>query len=274
MEFLEETKEIINNSGVEITIDDMIDSVRTRTSNLNKREIDHGNWFLDEKQKSILQRKWQSDNDFYCDNCHKTKNILILEWQHKQLSNEIRGLPRQERKVKSWFVVNELSGRGLHTYVKLENGNLMQRAFGNINRLCRACNYLYHTHKHHLPHNENTPQSVIISHDLRGGYEKMVINLLTSERHVCKIATFNKISGKLGGTQATMESAYKQKHDILWETINIEDYHEIKCHYKFCDGEHIIRKGYPPERILTNKEAEEKEIREETQKKLDLEHNY
>jgi hypothetical protein len=263
MDFSDQPDEI-STSGVEITIDELVDNVRTRSSKMNQREIDQANWFLDEKQKAILGNKWRDELDYFCDNkpCKKTQRDIILDWEEKQIKRMKKGLPRQIRKIESWWIVNELSGRGINTYKKLPNGNLMMIPFGNINRLCRSCNYLYHTHKNHLPHNENTPQSVIISHDLRNGYVQRVNNMLVTERHVCKIATFNKISASLGGTQKTMRETFEQYYDVLYQTIDLDDFPKITCHYKFCDGEHIIKLGQPPETILTNIQAEEKEMAE------------
>lgn len=253
-----ENDEIENINGVEISINEFQEDLVRRTTNLNQKEIDMANAELDEIQLTMKGHT-------YCNKCGKSLRHFELIWENQQNLNELKGLPRQERK-RPFFVVNEKNGRGLHTYRKLENGKAMMIPFGNIDRACVPCNATLDRHNQIQLSDKEVPYTSKISIEKRGKCKTLWDNALVKCHEMCYEQSIQKFSGRgmLNCSQKMLREAFMQEYQVSngYDLIKIDDF-GIKCDYKDCTGEHIIQMNKPPQRVMTDYQAQESEEKQQ-----------
>lgn len=246
---------------IEIEWNELTDSLKIRVSRLNQREIQLANEYLDEIQHAKLGKEWTGTESRWCDECKKTHRILRLEWEKINLERQINGLTSKPRN-KPYLLVNELSGKGLHKYQK-HNGKLIKYPFWNVNRLCFSCNRKYHSTKgDDNPNRDDLPQVVILSRDGKKGLWKLIDNALVTATHICYEGVIWNFAEPLNLMPDTLKKYVVQRIGTLYELIDIADF-RYSCNNFHCNGQHIIKKGFPPVVELDNYDAQQKEIKEE-----------
>lgn len=245
-----------NNTEIDDQISKFTEDLIKRSSNLNQREIDFANAHFDEIQMA-------EKGNTYCDKCKKSEKQLQLEWELQQKLREVKGLPLKERK-RPHFVVQEKAGRGLHLYRNIENRTVMIQ-FGNVERNCYSCNAIYHKNKNSIKSGEEINYQSRVSQVKRKKFKDMLNELLVKVEETCydRIIQRYSSSGVLNCSQQMLYNAFKQERGTMFDLIQLDEYPNVKCDWHDCTGEHIIRKGFPPVQILSDYQAEQKEILEE-----------
>jgi len=242
--------------GIEVTMNDFQERLIQRHTNLNQSEIDYANAHLDEIQ--IAEKGY-----IYCNHCGHNQRHFELIWENTQNIREMKGFQRQKRK-KPYFVVNEKHNRGLHLYKKLPDGKTLMIPFGNIDRACVSCNAKIHRHNEFQPNDIEIPYTSRVSIEKRDRYKELLDNALVTAIHLCAEGTFNKYSGRsmLHCSQKMLREAFYQEFDVEggFDLIELKDYPNIHCNYRLCTGEHIIKRGNPPERTMTDLEVQREEL--------------
>lgn len=211
----------------------IIEIVGEQTTNLNNEHIEEARSFL-----TTAFGNYCGANSDFGEGCQKNVEQLELLWRAEFIrKNE----PVPERKH-PFLVVNEKKGRGLHREV-----NGVFQYCGNVNYFCKSCNMIYSRRIDDVVSEANVSYNVMKSKRVRVPFINKLKTFLIHNTHVCQKEVFNKWSraDEFRTTQETVQNAYDQYFDIIFDEIEIAEY-GIKCRYKKCNGTHIIIKGEPP----------------------------